>query len=78
VKIKIKKEKDLSIKDLKTEKWLSEFELELTNTGDSRFGSRGKRRMVSGCSLKKANHCHGASQPFVIHSAAFLSIIEGL
>jgi hypothetical protein len=33
-KIKIKKEKEESYKDLKNEKWLSEFELELTNTGD--------------------------------------------
>lgn len=34
IKIKIKKEKEKSFKDLKNEKWLSEFELELTNTGD--------------------------------------------
>ena len=34
IKIKIKKEKEKSIKDLKNEKWLREFELELTNTGD--------------------------------------------
>jgi hypothetical protein len=34
IKIKIKKEKEESFKDLKNEKWLSEFELELTNTGD--------------------------------------------
>ena len=34
IKIKIKKEKEQSFKDLKNEKWLSEFELEVTNTGD--------------------------------------------
>src|SRR5688572_7360432 len=34
LKIKIKKEKEESFKDLKNEKWLREFELELTNTGD--------------------------------------------
>jgi hypothetical protein len=34
IKIKIKKEKEKSFKDLKNEKWVSEFELELTNTGD--------------------------------------------
>ena len=34
IKIKIKKEKEASFKDLKNEKWLREFELELTNTGD--------------------------------------------
>jgi hypothetical protein len=34
LKIKIKKEKEQSFKDLKNEKWLPEFELELTNTGD--------------------------------------------
>jgi hypothetical protein len=34
IKIKIKKEKAESFKDLKNEKWLREFELEVTNTGD--------------------------------------------
>ncbi|MBA2704605.1 MAG: hypothetical protein H0U60_12240 [Blastocatellia bacterium] len=34
IKIKIKKEKERSFKDLKNEKWVREFELELTNTGD--------------------------------------------
>lgn len=34
IKIKIRKEKEESFKDLKNEKWLREFELELTNTGD--------------------------------------------
>jgi hypothetical protein len=34
IKIKIKKEKEESFKDLNNEKWLSEFELEVTNTGD--------------------------------------------
>ncbi|HXQ71679.1 MAG TPA: hypothetical protein VN844_14390 [Pyrinomonadaceae bacterium] len=34
LKIKIKKEKEESFKDLKNEKWLRGFELELTNTGD--------------------------------------------
>src|SRR5215212_3949059 len=34
IKIKIKKEKEESFKSLKNEKWLREFELELTNTGD--------------------------------------------
>ncbi len=34
IRIKIKKEKEQSFKDLKNEKWLREFELELTNTGD--------------------------------------------
>ena len=34
IKIKIKKEKEQSFKDLKNEKWLSEFEIEVTNTGD--------------------------------------------
>jgi hypothetical protein len=34
IKIKIKKEKDESFKDLKNDKWAFEFELELTNTGD--------------------------------------------
>jgi hypothetical protein len=34
IKIKIRKEKEESFKDLKNEKWLGEFELEVTNTGD--------------------------------------------
>ena len=34
IKIKIKQEKEVSFKDLQNEKWLNEFELELTNTGD--------------------------------------------
>lgn len=34
IKIKIKKEKEKSFKDLKNEKWLSEFEIEITNTGN--------------------------------------------
>ena len=34
IKIKIRKEKEASFKDLKNAKWLSEFEVELTNTGD--------------------------------------------
>ena len=34
IKIKIKKEKEKSFKNLNNEKWVSEFELELTNTGD--------------------------------------------
>src|SRR5450432_4703168 len=33
IKVKIKKEKEQSFKDLKNEKWAREFELELTNTG---------------------------------------------
>ncbi|HEU4510032.1 MAG TPA: hypothetical protein VFR78_17490 [Pyrinomonadaceae bacterium] len=34
IKIRIKKEKEESFKDLKNEKWLREFEVEITNTGD--------------------------------------------
>lgn len=34
IRIKIKKEKVDSFKDLRNEKWLREFELEVTNTGD--------------------------------------------
>src|SRR6185436_17691030 len=34
IKIKIKKEKEESFKNLENEKWLREFELEVTNTGD--------------------------------------------
>src|SRR6185436_16589662 len=34
IKIKIKKEKEQSFKDLKNEKWLRELEIELTNTGE--------------------------------------------
>ncbi len=34
IKIKIKKEKEESFKDLKNENWAREFELELTNTGE--------------------------------------------
>jgi len=34
IKIKIKKEKEASFKDLKNEKWVREFELEVTNTGE--------------------------------------------
>jgi hypothetical protein len=34
IKIKIKQDKEASFKDLQNERWLSEFELELTNTGD--------------------------------------------
>lgn len=34
IKIKIKKEKEESFKDLKNEKWLREFELAVTNNGD--------------------------------------------
>jgi hypothetical protein len=34
IKLNIKKEKEKSFKDLKNGKWVSEFELELTNTGD--------------------------------------------
>jgi hypothetical protein len=34
IKVKIKKEKEKAFKDLKNEKWLRDFELEVTNTGD--------------------------------------------
>src|SRR5882757_4898053 len=34
IRIKIKKEKEKSFKDLKDEKWVEEFELEVKNTGD--------------------------------------------
>ena len=34
IKIRIKEEKEKSFKDLKNEKWLREFELEVTNTGN--------------------------------------------
>ena len=34
LKIRIKKEKEQSFNDLKNDKWVSEFELEVTNTGD--------------------------------------------
>jgi len=34
IKVRIKKEKEESFKDLKNEMWAREFELELTNTGD--------------------------------------------
>jgi hypothetical protein len=34
IKIKIKKEKEKAFKDLKNEKWLRDFELEVTNIGD--------------------------------------------
>ena len=34
VKIKIKKDKEESFKDLKNQKWVRDFELEVTNTGD--------------------------------------------
>jgi hypothetical protein len=34
IKIKVRKEKEESFKDLKNQKWLSQFELEVTNTGD--------------------------------------------
>lgn len=34
IKVKIKKEKEKSFKDLKNEKWLRDFQLEITNTGD--------------------------------------------
>jgi hypothetical protein len=34
IKVKIKKEKEKAFKDLKNEKWLTDFELEITNTGD--------------------------------------------
>lgn len=36
IKIKIKKDKEESFKDLKNGKWVREFELELTNTGQFR------------------------------------------
>lgn len=34
IKFNIKKEKEASFKDVKNGKWASEFELEVTNTGD--------------------------------------------
>jgi hypothetical protein len=34
IKVKIKKEKEKAFKDLKNEKWLRDFELEITNTGN--------------------------------------------
>src|SRR2546422_10189681 len=34
IKVKIKKEKEESFKDLKNEKWVRELEVEVTNTGD--------------------------------------------
>jgi hypothetical protein len=34
IKVKIKKEKEKAFKDLKNEKWVRDFELEITNTGD--------------------------------------------
>src|SRR5256886_2138983 len=34
IKVNVKKEKEESFKDLNNEKWVREFELEVTNTGD--------------------------------------------
>jgi hypothetical protein len=34
IKVKIKKEKEKAFRDLKNEKWMRDFELEVTNTGD--------------------------------------------
>jgi hypothetical protein len=34
IKVKIRKEKEKAFKDLKNEKWVRDFELEVTNTGD--------------------------------------------
>ena len=34
IRVKIKKEKEKAFKDLKNDKWLRDFELEITNTGD--------------------------------------------
>jgi hypothetical protein len=34
IKVKMKKEKEEAFKDLKNEKWVRDFELEITNTGD--------------------------------------------
>src|SRR5215213_1699807 len=34
IKVKIKKEKEKAFKDLKNEKWVRDFELEITNTGN--------------------------------------------
>jgi hypothetical protein len=34
IKVKIKKEKEKAFKDLKNEKWVRDFQLEVTNTGD--------------------------------------------
>jgi hypothetical protein len=34
IKVKIKKEKEKAFKDLKNEKWLRDFQLEITNTGN--------------------------------------------
>ena len=34
IRVKVKKEKEQSFKDLKNEKWLRELEIELTNTGE--------------------------------------------
>lgn len=34
IKVKIKKEKEKSFKDLKNDKWVRDLEIELTNTGD--------------------------------------------
>jgi len=34
IKVKIKKEKEKAFKDVKNEKWVRDFELEVTNTGD--------------------------------------------
>ena len=34
IKVKIKKEKEKAFKDLKNEKWVRDFELEITNAGD--------------------------------------------
>ncbi|PYS46835.1 MAG: hypothetical protein DMF68_17850 [Acidobacteria bacterium] len=34
IKVKIKKEKEQAFKDLKNEKWMRDFEIEVTNTGD--------------------------------------------
>jgi hypothetical protein len=35
IKVQIKKEKEKAFKDLKNEKWVRDFELEITNTGIS-------------------------------------------
>jgi hypothetical protein len=34
IKVKIKKEKEKAFKDVKNEKWVRDFQLEITNTGD--------------------------------------------
>ncbi|HEY0375417.1 MAG TPA: hypothetical protein VGC87_00505 [Pyrinomonadaceae bacterium] len=62
IKVKLKKEKEKAFKDMKNEKWLRDFELEVTNTGDKAIYS-----LSFGLELPEIKFSDGLTVGFEVH-----------